>query len=59
MIIGSGKQHGGLYYMSPLQSTPVSNQVSHPTSLWHMGLGHPSSSRLKLVTPFPTSKNIS
>ncbi|CAL9007076.1 unnamed protein product, partial [Prunus brigantina] len=26
-IIGSGKQCGGLYYMSPLQSTPVSNQV--------------------------------
>ncbi|KAL6273311.1 hypothetical protein ACE6H2_024003 [Prunus campanulata] len=57
--IGSGKQRGSLYYMSPLQRTLVSNQVSHPTSLWHMRLGHPSSSCLKLVTPFLTSKNIS
>ncbi|CAL2243333.1 unnamed protein product [Prunus armeniaca] len=31
-IIGSGKQRGGLYYMSPLQSTPISNQPVAPRS---------------------------
>ncbi|CAL8990607.1 unnamed protein product [Prunus brigantina] len=51
-MIGSGKQHGGLYYMSPLQKTPVTYQVSHPPHLWHMRLGHPSPSRLKLLSSF-------
>ena len=27
-MIGSGKQQGGLYYMSSLQQTPISHQVS-------------------------------
>ena len=27
-MIGSGKQKGGLYYMSSLQQTPISHQVS-------------------------------
>lgn len=44
--------------MSPLQRTPASNQVSHAPNLWHMRLGHPSSSRLKLVSSLLPSNNI-
>lgn len=58
-MIGSGEQCGGLYYMSPLQRTPASHQVSQPSNLWHMHLGHPSPSRLKLVSPLLPSNNIS
>ena len=35
-MIGSGKQCGGLYYLSPLQRTTFSYQVSHSSNLWHM-----------------------
>ena len=35
-MIGSGKQHGGLYYMSHLQQTPTCHQVSQSSDLWHM-----------------------
>ena len=58
-MIGSGKQHYGLYYMSPLQRTPTSHQVSHSLNLWHMRLGHPSPARLKLVSSLLSSNNIS
>lgn len=58
-MIGSGEQYGGLYYMSPLQKTPDSHQVSQPSNLWHMRLGHPSPSRLKLVSPLLSTNNIS
>lgn len=47
-MIGSGKQYGGLYYMSPSQKIPGSHQVSHTSNLWHMRLEHPSPSRLKM-----------
>ena len=57
--IGWSKQCGGLYYMSPLQGTPVSHQVSQPSDLWHMRLGHPSPSRLKLASQLLPSNNIS
>ena len=57
-MIGPSKQHGGLYYMPPLQRTPTSHQASHPSSLWHMCLGHPSLFRLKLASLL-SSKNIS
>jgi hypothetical protein len=58
-MIGSGKQRGGLYYMSPLQHTPASYQVSLSSHLWHMRLGHPSPSRLRLASPLLPSKTIS
>jgi len=58
-MIGSGKQCGGLYYMSPLQHTPASYQVSLSSHLWHMRLGHPSPSRLRLASPLLPSKTIS
>lgn len=58
-MIGLGEQRGGLYYMSPLLRTPSSHQVSYPSNLWHMRLGHPSASRLKLVSPLLSSNNIS
>ena len=32
-MIGLGKQHCGLYYMSPLQKTPTSHQVSQSPNL--------------------------
>ena len=57
-MIGSGKQHDGLYYMSPLQQTPISHQVSQSSNLWHMRLGHPSPFRLKLVSHLLPSKNV-
>lgn len=57
--IGSGEQCGGLYYMSPLQKIPVSHQVSQPSNIWHMRLGHPSTSRLKLCSPLLSPNNIS
>ena len=58
-MIGSGKQQGGLYYMSPLQQTPISHQVSQPPNLWHMRLGHPSPHRLKLASNLIPSNVIS
>ncbi|KAK3042543.1 hypothetical protein RJ639_000267 [Escallonia herrerae] len=57
-MIDSGKQRGGLYYMSPIQQAPVSHQVSQPSNLWHMRLGHPSPFRLKLIAPLLSSHNI-
>jgi hypothetical protein len=58
-MIGSGEQCGGLYYMSPLQRTPVSHQVSQASNIWHMRPGHPSLSRLKLVSPSLSPNNMS
>ena len=58
-MIGSGKQCGDLYYMSPLQRTTLSCQVSHSSNLWHMRLGHPSPTRLKLLFPLLSSNNFS
>ncbi|CAL8101391.1 unnamed protein product [Prunus armeniaca] len=40
--IGLGKQRGGLYYMSLLNTASLSCHVSHTSSLWHQRLGHPS-----------------
>lgn len=57
-MIGMGKQCGGLYYMSLLQRTPTSHQVSQLSNLWHMHLGHPSPSRLKLVSSLLSSNKI-
>ena len=57
-MIGTGKQCGGFYYMSLLQRTPTSHQVSQPFNLWHMRLRHPSPSRLKLVSSLLSSNKI-
>ena len=48
--IGSGEQHGSLYYVSPVQNIPISFQASNSTDLWHKRLGHPSSLRFKLAS---------
>lgn len=45
--------------MSPLQQTPASYQVSLSSHLWHMRLGHPSPSRLRLASPLLPSKTTS
>ena len=58
-MIGSSKQRGGLYNMSSLQRTPIAHQVSHPSNLRHMCLGHPSPFWLKLVSPLLSSNDIS
>lgn len=39
-LIGSNKQHGGLYYTFLLRGALVSFQVSHSSKLWHMRLGN-------------------
>lgn len=58
-MIGSRKQHGGLYYMPSLTRTPACNQASQASNLWHMRLGHPSPSRLKLAYSLLPTNNIS
>lgn len=58
-MIGSGKQCGGLYYLCPLQRTPVSHQVSYHSNLWRMLFGYPSPSRLILVSSLLPLNNIS
>ena len=54
-MIGSGKQHGGLYHMIPNSRSPDhpihSFQASQSPDLWHMRLGHPSHSRFKTISP--------
>ena len=58
-MIGSSEQHDGFYYMSPVKNIPRSFQVSNNIDLWHMQLGHPSSSRLKLASSLLPSVVIS
>ena len=58
-MIGSGKQHAGLYYMSPLQNQAHASQISTDPDLWHKRLWHPSSARLQLASSLlPISKNL-
>lgn len=54
--IGLGRRHGGLYYLQPENLSSVSCQISS-TELWHNRLGHPSSSRFKLLQPLLSIKN--
>ena len=39
-MISSGKQHAGLYYMSPLPNQVHTSQISSDSDLWHKRLGH-------------------
>ena len=58
-MIGSGKQHAGLYYMSLFQSPRISN--IDRCYLWHKRLGYPSPACLQLVSsllPIPINKNL-
>ncbi|KAJ8620514.1 hypothetical protein MRB53_029043 [Persea americana] len=58
-MIGSGRQLGGLYYISPSQAKPAAYQVSQSSDLWHLRLGHPSPSRLKLLVDHLHLNNVS
>jgi len=61
MMIGSAKQHAGLYYMSPLPNQAHASQISIDPDLWHKRLEHPSQACLQLVSsllPIPISKNL-
>lgn len=58
-MIASSKQRSGFHYMSPMQRTSISCQVSQPSNLWQMLLGHPSPSCLILVSPQLSSNNLS
>ena len=49
-MIGSGKQHAGLYYMSPLPNQAHAYQISTDPDLWHKHLGHPSPACLQLAS---------
>jgi len=60
-MIGSGKQHTGLYYMSPLPNQAHTSQISTDPDLWHKRLGHPSPACLQLASSLlsiPISKNL-
>jgi len=60
-MIGSGKQHASLYYMSPLPNQGHASQISTKPDLWHKRLKHPSPASLQLVSsllPIPISKNL-
>ena len=60
-MIDSGKQHAGLYYMSPLPNQVHAYQISTDPDFWHKRLGHPSPACLQLVSsllPIPISKNL-
>jgi len=60
-MIGSGKQHAGLYYMSHLTNQAHASQISTDPDLWHKRLKHPSPACLRLVSsllPIPISKNL-
>jgi len=58
-MIGSGKQHASLYYMSPLPNQAHTSQVSTDHDLWHKRLEHPSPACLQLASSLlPISKNL-
>jgi len=60
-MIGSGKQHAGLYYMSSLPNQAHASQISTDPDLWHKRLRHPSPACLQLASsllPIPISKNL-
>ncbi|XP_040374694.1 uncharacterized protein LOC112199378 [Rosa chinensis] len=53
-IIGLGREHNGLYYLTPNLATKPShissaNHAVMSTTLWHRRLGHPSPNRLQLL----------
>jgi len=60
-MIGSGKQHAGLYYMSPLPNQAHASQISIDLDLWHKRLEHPSPASLQpafSLLPISTDKAI-
>jgi len=58
-MIGSGKQHAGLYYMFPLPNQAQASQISTDLDLWHKRLGHPSLACLQLASSLlPINKNL-
>ena len=53
-IIGLGREHNGLYYLTPNLATKPShissaNHAVISSTLWHRRLGHPSPNRLQLL----------
>jgi len=58
-MIGSGKQHAGLYYMSPLPNQAHTSQILIDLDLWHKRLEHPSPASLQHASSLlPISKNL-
>ena len=60
-MIGSGKQHAGLYYMSPPPNQAHASQISTDPDLWHKRLGHPFLACLQHVSSLlhiPITKNL-
>ena len=58
-MIDSGKQHAGLYYMSPLPNQAHASQISTDPDLWHKRLRHPSLACLQLASSLlPINKNL-
>ena len=49
-MIGSGKQHADLYYMSPLPNQAHASQISTDPDLWYKRLRHPSLACLQHVS---------
>ena len=49
-MIGLGKQHNGLYYLTPMQNVYLANSLGIFSSLWHQRLGHPSSTPLQVLS---------
>ena len=39
-MFGSGKQFGGLYHISSSPIKSSAHQISQPSDLWHLRLGH-------------------
>ncbi|CAL2227717.1 unnamed protein product [Prunus armeniaca] len=49
-MIGLGKQHKGLYYITRQQNPHLVHHVNHHSSLWHQRLGHPSAAPLQALS---------
>ena len=49
-MIGLGKQHNGLYYLTPKQNFYLANSIRRLSSLWHQRLGHASFAPLQVLS---------
>ena len=49
-MIGLGKQHNGLYYLTTNQNPHLTHSVDYISKLWHQRLGHPSTAPLQALS---------